>query len=274
MEVSKLELSEELQHQTSSLTKILLWMKAHPERCRKTNIKNLAWTIGMDKDRPVQATNASIQTFIVRLIRKGLVIRSGGKHRADFVINYGHPEMPPIVDAGEVRTTYMERGEKVLKRVHRRKRKPSASGLPSSTVLIMNGDTIPNLLVKWFEEHDGEIILKRTDGMKLATAIHNEGKIVAEINSLSAYIGKLVREGKITRVQCGKFYDYSVAKTSESLPTIPAERLKQPTLLEIENYIEETKKDYEERNKPMEEQTVNLPSGGTITLTININLGK
>ena len=108
MEVSKLELSDELKYQMSSLTKVLLWMKAHPERCRNTTTMGLARTIGLDKDRPVQATTGSIDQIIRKLIKKGLVIRDGGRFRADFRINYGHPEMPPIVEGNEVKVTSMK----------------------------------------------------------------------------------------------------------------------------------------------------------------------
>lgn len=120
MEVSKLELSEELLHQTSSQTKALLWIKSHEKQCQNTSILNIAKTIGVDKDRPLKMSTFAIQQVLYKLIRDGLLVRHGGRRRADFVINYGHPLMPPEVDNDVVKTTKTNArkfGEEAFKRL-------------------------------------------------------------------------------------------------------------------------------------------------------------
>ena len=68
----------------------LEWMQTHPFLCKKTNIKN----IGNCLAREYGGTCSSFIQVVNRLLRKGLVKRSNGKRRADFRINYFHPEVP------------------------------------------------------------------------------------------------------------------------------------------------------------------------------------
>lgn len=68
----------------------LEWMQTHPFLCKKTNVANISNCLA----RQYGGTCASFTQVFQRLLKKGLVKRSNGKRRADFRINYFHPEVP------------------------------------------------------------------------------------------------------------------------------------------------------------------------------------
>lgn len=91
MEVSKLTISKELAHQESHTTKILRWMQQHPNAMYDTNIT------AMSQQVTGFSTATSIAQTIERMLKKGFIDRTGGKRRADFYINYYHPQIPPEI---------------------------------------------------------------------------------------------------------------------------------------------------------------------------------
>lgn len=84
-------LKPETAHQESLTTKILRWMQQHPNAMFDTNIT------AMSQQITGFSTATSIAQTIERMLRKGFIDRSGGKRRADFYINYYHPQLPPVI---------------------------------------------------------------------------------------------------------------------------------------------------------------------------------
>lgn len=239
---SRFTLSKELQKQSSSKTKALLWMKSNPEKCRNTSIRGLATVISLDKERPLGLTTFSTEQVIHSLIRQGLVVRQGINKHYDFLVNHGHPEMPPEIDEGIIKTTQ----------------------IPKSSVNVYreNGDVLSNLILKWMRNHP--LKTYNTTTGEIAQEIVDSKEFQTTKESSQTIIARLVREGKIFKEKLddkprGKANfllsgeDNTPSQSNliqKSIPTIPTE----------------------EKEEKMESQEVNLPEGSTINLTININL--
>lgn len=84
-------LKPETAHQESNALRVLRWMQAHPNAMFDTNIT------AMSQQITGFSTAISIAQAIEKLLKKGLLDRSGNKRRADFYINYYHPQMPPEI---------------------------------------------------------------------------------------------------------------------------------------------------------------------------------
>lgn len=286
MEVSKLEISDELKYQTSPLTKILLWMKAHPEKCKNTSTMGLAKTIGLDKDRPLRNTTGSIDQYIRRLIRKGLVIRNGGLRRADYKINYGHPDMPPIVEGEEVKTTTLKRksdknarqeGKRMFEKVQKAEKNGLLKDIKNRRELaLLAGFTeeetkgnkrgyswVSNLI------HRGHIEEKYLNG--------DPSRAYYKILDTPDYSNWHVKKPKAKKQEeKNTDMDYEVLKenkTPEEQATITKMWFNEHGYFEP-SIANDWSYNKEEKEKKMEDQNVNLPDGKTITLTININFGK
>lgn len=96
MEVSKLSYEGDAINGTggednkSVKQKMLEWLQANPDKCKRTNKKILSRQLA-------DSLNGSESTFMCYLtngLRDGIISRSGGKMRANFRINYFHPQIP------------------------------------------------------------------------------------------------------------------------------------------------------------------------------------
>ena len=94
---------------------ILDWMEKNPNRLLRTNCKVLAGCMLLDKDSKLKMTTGSCIQLLQRMMRDNLIIREGKKFRGDFKINYGHPDLPAI----------MNRKVKVAKTEHKPKKDSS-----------------------------------------------------------------------------------------------------------------------------------------------------
>ena len=104
MEVSKLTLSNELAHQMDVKTAILVWLKEHPKAGYNTSCTNLAKTIGLARDFKATTSTGSIDQGIRRLVRMGLIMKHNiNLIRADYLVNYGHPDMPAFINEGVIK---------------------------------------------------------------------------------------------------------------------------------------------------------------------------
>lgn len=241
-------------------------MKAHPERCRNTNILSMSKTVALDKEMPMKGmTNMAIEKTIHRLLRNGLLIRNGNKRRADFVINYGHPMMPKEVEGEEVKTT------------------SNVKAKADKVVAANGGKTLGECITEWIKNNP--IKSKYTFPTEIANYMLEDG-ITGTLDSVVTILNKLVRKGEVNRTEVGyRRFDYSVGKGKERIaswtPDSEYEVVKSNVTPEEEEEITKEAIDHlkEEYNKivkeqEMEEQEVNLPEGKVINLTININFGK
>ena len=311
MEVSKLTLSDELTHQTDLKTAVLVWLKEHPKAGYNTNCMKLAHTIGLSKDFKAHATTGSIDQSIRRLIKMGLIMRHNINLRhADFMVNYGHPDMPPFINEGVMIET---------------KKEPVKPAISPNEVFRANGKTIAELIIEWMKANP--MRLKRTTTGELADAIVASGKFQTTKESAQTVIGRLVREGRVQKFMCenrprGKA-DFKVldvkyedpAETENSVidwspdweydikSNVTPEEEAQITEDALDNSLREiakeegpffkdlvregmdpihadelTRKKEEEKHMDNEStsttQSIKMPDGGTINLTININIGK
>ena len=247
---NRFTISNELQHQTSSKTKTLLWMKSNPEKCHNTSIRGLATTISLDKERPLGLTTFSTEQVIHSLIRQGLVIRQGFNKHYNFIINHGHPEMPTEIDEGIIKTTQ----------------------IPKSSVNVYreNGDVLSNLILKWMREHP--LKTYNTTTREIAQEIVDSKEFQTTKDSAQTVIARLVREGRLNKQKLddkprGKanfsLVDDHGANYYNSEPQLPSKE-------KLDNNIPTSESNNKE--KEMEPQEVNLPEGRVINLTININL--
>lgn len=102
MEVSKLTVSKKTLANYGQAADVLLWIQKHPVRSSHTNIVLLAKAMKLDDTDKVSGTQGALEQTIQRLLRAGLLERRGGVRRnATFLINYFHPELPPIVREGK-----------------------------------------------------------------------------------------------------------------------------------------------------------------------------
>lgn len=268
-------------------------MKAHPERCRNTNILGMARTVALDKDKPMKGmTNMAIEKTIHRLIRNGLLIRNGNKRRADFIINYGHPMMPKEVEGDEVKTIndVKAKADKVIK----------ANG----------GKTLGECIKEWIKNNP--LKAKYTFPTEIANYMLEDG-VSGTSDSIITILNKLARKGEVNRTEVGyRRFDYSVGKNSvqqepeieygikyeitpEEEAEVTAEAIDE-SLREIakeegpffKDLVREgmdpihadelTRKKKEEKHMDNEStsttQSIKMPDGSTINLTININIGK
>ena len=185
MEVSKLTLSDELTHQTSSLTKALLWMEQHPKQCQNTNIRKIAKTISLDKDRPLRMTTFSTEQLIYQLMRRGWITRNGNRFNSDFVINYGHPDLPKELENQHITTTKFSVKENVNKR--------------NAEIVKKNGGTLKEIILKWMQDNPDKLSKVRLHD--LANLITKDTKVYARPDSVYAIMGRMVKEGTIKRTR-------------------------------------------------------------------------
>lgn len=102
MEVSKLTVSKKTLANYGQAADVLLWIQKHPVQSSHTNIVLLAKAMQLDDTDKVSGTQGALEQTIQRLLRAGLLERRGGVRRnATFLINYFHPELPPIVREGK-----------------------------------------------------------------------------------------------------------------------------------------------------------------------------
>lgn len=272
MEVSKLTLSDELAHQTDVKTAVLMWLKDHPKAAYNTSCMKLAHTIGLSRDFKAHATTGSIDQSIRRLIKMGLIMRHNiNLRRADFLVNYGHPDMPAFINEG------------VIKEVKEEPVKPTMS---AKEVFQANGKTLAELIIDWMK--DNPMHLKETTTGEIAEAIIADGKFQTTKGSAQTVIARLVREGRILKYKKPrgkedfKVLNVKYEEPEEDIsPDYEYETLKCNKTPEEEEEITKEAIDHlkDEYNKivkeqEMEEQEVNLPEGKVINLTININIGK
>lgn len=286
MEVSKLTLSNDLIHQTDLKTAILVWLKEHEKAGYNTNCMKLAHTIGISKDFKAHATTGSIDQSIRRLIKMGLIMRHNINLRhADFMVNYGHPDMPAFINEG------------VIKEV---KEKPARPLMSPNEVFRANGKTLAELIIDWMK--DNPMHLKETTTREMAEAIVKDGKFQTTKESAQTIIARLVREGRIQKFMREdkprgradfKVLDVKYEEPEEELsPDYEYETLKtNKTPEEEQEIMEDVPKSFKELvnagvdpiqaitldSKPdssSSTQTIALPDGRTINLTININFGK
>ena len=201
MEVSKLTLSDELTHQTSSLTKALLWMEKHPNHCQNTNIRRMAKTICLDKDRPLRMTTFSTEQLIYQLMRRGWVTRNGNRRRSDFVINYCHPELPKELTNQTVNVVERLAKENVNKR--------------NAEIVEKNGGTLKEIILKWMKENPEKT--KEVRLRKLADMILKDTKVSAKPDSLYAIMGRMAKDGTVkrTRGKTDYTFNFEVAKDAK-----------------------------------------------------------
>lgn len=285
MEVSKLTISDELLHQTDLKTAILVWLKGHEKAGYNTNCMKLAHTIGISKDFKAHATTGSIDQSIRRLIKMGLIMRHNINLRhADFMVNYGHPDMPAFINEG------------VIKEVKEKPVKPNPS---PNEVFRANGKTIAELIIDWMK--DNPMHLKETTTGEMAEAIVKDGKFQTTKESAQTVIARLVREGRVQKFmredrprgkadfkvldvkyeepekEVSPDYEYETLKTNKT----PEEEQKI-----MENNIKSFKELIDAGVGPIQDsiltepkessttQAIKLADGSTVNLTININIGK
>lgn len=212
----------------------------------------------------------SIEQVIHKLLRSGLLIRNGGRRRADFIINYGHPMMPPEVEGDEVKTTETTSG--LSKGINKR----------AKNVMDANGGkSLSECILKWVEDNPDKT--KRTYPSKMAREIAKDG-VNGKTDSFVSILNKLGHDGKLRRTCVGNgLYDYSIVQEDDDVNRVIGYWTPKPEYhYEVKKDIvpdEEEEGETEEDNKivkeqKMEEQEVNLPEGKVINLTININVGK
>lgn len=279
MEVSKLTLSKGLRDQTLA-TDVLLWMRDHFDKCKNTNCKKLAVAMGLDKDFKPHATTGSIDQTIHKLMRRGLVIRQGTNlWHSNFLVNHGHPDMPPIVDEGFIKVT-------------------STKDDSPTAVFRRNGSkTLAQLIFEWMDAHP--MYLVDTTAGEIATAIIKEGAFEGSYASIVSIIHRLMRDGRIKKFNKTDGYrslaDFKLVKKvepeEEASPDYEYETLKtNKTPEEEQEVMENNIKSFKELvndgmapiqasilTEPKESSTtqaIKLADGSTVNLTININIGK
>lgn len=285
MEVSKLTLSDELAHQTDLKTAVLVWLKEHERAGYNTNCMKLAHTIGLSKDFKAHATTGSIDQSIRRLVKMGLIMRHNINLRhADFMVNYGHPDMPPFINEG------------VIKEIKEEPAKPNPS---PNEVFRANGKTLAELIIDWMKDHP--MRLKETTTGEIADAIVADGKFQTTKESAQTVVARLVREGRVQKFMREdrprgradfKVLDVKYEEPEEKIsPDYEYETLKTNKTPEEEqeimkNNIKSFKELVNEGVDPIQAsiltepkessttQAIKLADGSTVNLTININIGK
>lgn len=86
---ARLIVSDELKHQVSTKTKLLKWIQENPHLCYDTNLANIARTITHEGGNEV-----AVRVRLNQLVADQMLLRSGGKRRANFQVNYFHPNLP------------------------------------------------------------------------------------------------------------------------------------------------------------------------------------
>lgn len=286
MEVSKLTLSNELAHQMDVKTAILAWLKEHPKAGYNTSCTNLAKTMGLARDFKTSTSTGSIDQGIRRLVRMGLIMKHNiNLIRADYLVNYGHPDMPAFINEG------------VIKEVKKEPAKPNPS---PNEVFRANGKTLSELIIEWMK--DNPMHLKETTTSELAEAIVADGKFQTTKESAQTVIARLVREGRVLKYKKnnkprGKA-DFKVANVKYEEPEEEISPDYEYETLKTNKTPEEEQETMENNNvkifkklinadvdptpasvltEPKETgitQAIKLPDGSTVNLTININIGK
>ena len=111
MFATKLTIDKRWLHQQSKQTDMLLWMQNHPNKLYDTTITNIVHTMALDKDFNLELTEGSANQVFYALMRRGLVGKDRDKKRANFYINYYHPDLPPIVLEGVPKTNKPEHSQ-------------------------------------------------------------------------------------------------------------------------------------------------------------------
>lgn len=201
MEVSKLTISDELLHQKSLKTQVLLWMKEHPKACLNTSCIGLAKTIGLARDFTARTTTASIDQTIRALIRMGLVVSHKiNFRRSDFAVNFGHPAMPKEVEEGhEVITTNI---------------KPRNIIKHNAEIVRQNGGTLKEIILEWVKENPNKAT--NVSLHKLADMIVEDKKLVAKSDSVYTIIGRMVREKLLTKTRGEEDWLFNIKATADA----------------------------------------------------------
>lgn len=109
MDVSKLTISDKLKKQRSTYAEVLLWMREHPTQCRQVNAKELAHAMRLDDGHEFLSSEKTLYNCLTTMQQKGFIERRNGSRRADFFINYQHPQLPyEVREAMEEQSTTAE----------------------------------------------------------------------------------------------------------------------------------------------------------------------
>lgn len=208
MEVSKLELSDELKHRTSLKMAILMWLKEHPKAGQNTSTIGLAKTMGLARDFAVKSTTGSIDQAIRKLRKQGLiVVHRINLRRGDFAVNYGHPEMPPIIDDGVITSTAL---------VSDADPKETKGGLAPTTIYLLNGRSISQAVLEWIAQNPDKA--HDTTASRIADMMLEEGVIQCKRDSIIATIRTLCRTHKLQRKGSTEPGVYDFCLPSEDAP--------------------------------------------------------
>lgn len=194
---SKFTISKELTHQESPQIQILKWIDSHAEKCRNTTITNLARMIALDKDSalPRMSTYELIQR-IGRLRQQGLIIIHGTRLSKDIVVNHGHPNMPPEIDEGIIKTT------------------------PSSDADL----SVPQIIAQYVLNHPDKC--NKIRNIDLAKNIIDYYQLNSTPASISTEISRMLRDGKIIKIP-------TQSDPTRFSFTIPAQKNRTGTLLSL-----------------------------------------
>ena len=274
MEVSKLELSDELKHQTSLKMAILMWLKEHPKAGQNTSTIGLAKTMGLARDFAVKSTTGSIDQAIRKLRQQGLiVVHMINLRRGDFAVNYGHPEMPPVIDDGVITSTAL---------ISDAEPKKTEQGLAPTTIYLLNGRSIREAVLEWVAQNPDRA--HDTTASRIAEMMLEDGVIQCKRDSIIATIGVLCRTHKLQKKSSAKPWVYDFCLLSEDKPDTkdaPEEQVDtaEQTLVDVDREIH---REIAESGTPgTEESTIETvcpepievkADNGEIKLSITLNI--
>ena len=83
--------------ESSSAWRVLRYLQTHPKACRQTNARTIVKGIMLSTRG--EGAESSLNCKISSLVKKGVILKvnvagAGKGQRADYVINYFHPELP------------------------------------------------------------------------------------------------------------------------------------------------------------------------------------
>lgn len=193
MEVSKLEISEEVRTYGGYQRKVLEWMLEHPKMLRDTNKAKLARTIGLTDG--IHMTEAHIRQAISRMLTRELLLKRGSKVRYDIFFNFQHHRFPK--DLVEKYAESIEHDGPVteIKEKHERL-------------------SLPMRIISFLRQHPESG--KNTTTRQIALEIKSlEPKAGLNPSSLEVIISRLARNGQIIKEYTGtkngvNLYNYSL----------------------------------------------------------------
>lgn len=160
MEVSKLTIDKRWLHQQSKQTDMLLWMQNHPNKLHDTTITNIVHTMALDKDFELGLTEGSANQVFYALMRRGLVARNRERGRADFYINYYHPDLPPIVREKQPYINMQTMGTGVIHVPEVKKPKMKKIKMEKEPVVAKKPVAVKDTAPQFEEKPKAEIVIK------------------------------------------------------------------------------------------------------------------